>query len=123
MPIETFKELHEVKSPFTWTVELDVSQVNQKLDEIENRLERIRQKMKNLNVLSGWIPCSERMPDGENEIYCLVTCQEWDMFYGDWGKPHLKILSYLPAYGIWNIKTHIKVSAWMPLPEIYREQE
>ncbi len=70
-----------------------------------------------------WIPCAERMPTGEKiEIPCLVTCQKWDLFKDEWGKPQFEILSYLPTIGIWNIKTPVKVLAWIPLPEIYEEE-
>lgn len=32
-------------------------------------------------------------------------------------------LSYIPKYGIWNIKSPVKVTAWMPLPEIYENKD
>lgn len=72
----------------------------------------------------NWIPIEEQIPDnGENEVFCLVTCQEWDNFTGELSTPHIKILSYLPKVGIWNIKSPIKVTAWMPLPEIYESKD
>ena len=75
-----------------------------------------------IDMTQEWIPCSERMPDGDkNEIYCLVTCREWDMFEDDWGNVKIKILSYLPKAKIWNIKTPVDVKAWMLLPEPYTE--
>ena len=66
---------------------------------------------------SGWISVKDRLP--ENAKFCLVVCYEWDMFEDNWGKAiHFRILQYLPMSGCWNIKTPVRVLAWMPVPEL-----
>lgn len=72
--------------------------------------------------LNEWIPCNKGMPDGtDDEIQCLVTCKEWNIFDAKWEQNEVRILSYSPKLGIWNTKSSIKVEAWMPLPEPYNE--
>lgn len=60
-----------------------------------------------------WIPCSERLP--EDRIYVLVT---FEYRYGliDHG-----IAWYSSAENQW-FPTRRNVTAWMPLPEPYREE-
>ncbi len=70
-----------------------------------------------------WIPCSERLPEHpENDDYYLVTIQcehydGWDDYvtgFAEWTK-----------HG-WDEQScyigQIKVVAWMPLPEPYKEE-
>ncbi|MDE6088845.1 MAG: DUF551 domain-containing protein [Oscillospiraceae bacterium] len=72
------------------------------------------------NDLKEWIPCSSRMPYGiADEIQCLVTCKEWNIFDGKWEESKVRILSYSPKLSMWNTKSNIKVEAWMPLPKPY----
>ena len=66
-------------------------------------------------TVGGWISCSERMPD--NTVPCLVYYREYDVFDGKYRDPDVMILSYIPDAKIWNIKSPVKVSHWMPLPE------
>ena len=71
-----------------------------------------------------WIPCRERLPDHpENDDYYLVTIQcehydGWDDYvtgFAEWTKHGWDELSCYIG--------QIKVIAWMPLPEPYREGE
>ena len=65
-----------------------------------------------------WIPCDKELPNGEkDEIACLVTCQEWDIFQGKWGDKEVQILSYSTSYKQWNTKSDIRVLAWSILPK------
>ena len=69
-----------------------------------------------------WIPCSERLPDHpENDDYYLVTIQcehydGWDDYvtgFAEWTKRGWDEVSCYIG--------QIKVVAWMPLPEPYKE--
>ena len=69
-----------------------------------------------------WIPCDKELPNGEtDEIACLVTCEEWDIFQGKWGDKEVQILSYSTSYKQWNTKSDIRVLAWSILPKPYEE--
>ena len=89
-----------------------------KLSEAIEKLARL-EDAEDTNVLSRWIPISERLPEDEN--YILVSFENSTMpdiaryeendeggtFYpGDDEKPY-------SSYGIF-------VNAWMPLPEPYK---
>lgn len=68
----------------------------------------------------NWIPCEESLPEGnDNEIPCLVTCSEWDIFDGCWGKKELKIMSFITSTKTWNTKSDVRIDAWMYLPNPY----
>lgn len=70
-----------------------------------------------------WIPCSERLPDKERKTYWICTdtehqceCRWTNNVYGvgesdRWG------------WSIFDIPYYTKVSAWMPLPEPYKDGE
>lgn len=68
----------------------------------------------------NWIPCEESLPEGnDNEIPCLVTCSEWDIFDGCWGKKELRIISFITSTKTWNTKSAVRIDAWMYLPDPY----
>lgn len=91
--------------------------------------EKYKEMLKEIDALKGlieikmkWIPVAERLPDGSaNEIFCLVTCREWNVIVGQWGRDSVRILSYFPKEKMWNTKAMIEVNAWMPLPDPYVE--
>ena len=60
-----------------------------------------------------WIPCSERLPEKEGRY--LVTCSRWGAWEVDWNIWHNKPN---PSW-FWEES----VTAWMPLPEPYKEDE
>ncbi len=75
-----------------------------------------------MNIIDSikWIPCDKELPNKTgDEIVCLVTCQEWDIFDSTWGNKEIRILSYSTITEQWNTKSDIRVLAWMPLPEPY----
>ena len=76
------------------------------------------------NVLSKWIPCTERMPDAP--LGCLVTVMDCEPCTG---KEFETVLPYHVGYDgrSWNDadgkEVPFEVIAWMPLPEPHREEE
>lgn len=62
-------------------------------------------------IEKGWIPCSERLPEIDKRV--IVTGTMWGMWEVDIDR--------------WNGERWVKyggyVSAWMPLPEPYKESE
>ena len=68
----------------------------------------------------NWIPCEESLPEGnDNEIPCLVTCSEWDIFDDCWGEKELRIISFITSTKTWNTKSDVRIDAWMYLPDPY----
>jgi hypothetical protein len=59
-----------------------------------------------------WIPTSERLPEEDGEYYATVYDTDENYKYMD--------IAELED-GIWQYKDYVKVLAWMPLPEPYRE--
>lgn len=82
------------------------------LDEVENIIYELAKEYINTstNISSGWIPCSERLPDKEGTY--LVTLKKWETitfarFTDIKTNPHFNAL----------------VIAWMPLPQPYTEEQ
>ena len=70
------------------------------------------------NVLSKWIPCSEKVPELD-----IPVLAQWKRYYSD--KNHINILC-LNGLGEWYGDLGVpngKIIAWMPLPKPYREGE
>lgn len=77
-----------------------------------------REDAKDTNVLSKWIPCSEKLP----EINIPVLAQ-WRIYYS--GENRIDILC-LNDLGRWHGdlgEPNGKVIAWMPLPEPYKQND
>ena len=82
------------------------------LDEVENIIYELAKEYINTstNISSGWIPCSERLPDKEGTY--LVTLKKWETitfarFTDIKTNPHFNAL----------------VIAWMPVPQPYTEEQ
>lgn len=66
---------------------------------------------------TGWIPCSERLPSGDDVV---LTYDRWDEMGTCW---------YEEEYGHWKtaeeniIIDRADIIAWMPLPKPYKESE
>ena len=117
-----------------WRIGRIQSQPQKYIDENdEAEIERLTQLKKDLRKalygnkcekinMRDWISVKDRLPNGDKEVFCLVTCYEIDFY--DSSKfceiPVIRVLSYLPQYQIWNIKEPVKVVAWLPLPEPYK---
>lgn len=63
--------------------------------------------------MSEWIPCAERLPDSDGRY--LVTCNKWGAWNVDW---NIWKMEPKPSW-LWEQG----VTAWMPLPEPYKEGE
>mgnify|MGYP001036613090 CR=1 FL=1 len=80
-----------------------------KLSEAMEKLARL-EDAEDTNVLSKWIPCSERLPeDNTDVIVCFYSGTVTEMRY--WGNGIFQ--------GIYEHTTKVIV-AWMPLPEPYK---
>ena len=95
---------------------LDVIRKNVKTDEdLEwNRaVYRCSEIIKEESQNSGWIPCSERLPNAEVDV---LAC---DMYGRLW------LANWFDYWGWCDItgENRIAVIAWMPLPEPYKEVE
>lgn len=68
-----------------------------------------------------WIPCDLELPTGSDEVMCLVTCRQWNIFMNEWGDKEVKIMAYSVTSNCWNTKGNIEVEAWIPLPKPYEK--
>lgn len=90
---------------------------------INKAIEIVNQLAQEFN--NGWIPCSERLPENEDEVLCWYeyrimqgTCEgEMKQTYG--------IGYYFNHFKRWggevNCGRDCKVIAWQPLPQPYKE--
>lgn len=64
-----------------------------------------------------WIPCSERLPEKHKDVITTTKHDGFMGMYGTWMRT-----GFIDDYGEWNGECiGGKVTAWMPLPEPYRE--
>jgi len=72
--------------------------------------------IKGLPSVQQWIPCSERLPEVNREV--LVCTNEKDIFvakrYKPWDYEWYETVEY---------RRLLTVTAWMPLPEPYKQEE
>lgn len=100
-----------------------VAIANVQIDEEE--LKRItKDALKGCKIVSGWIPCSERLPETTDEVLTtyivngnrkkrfVETATYYDGDDGYWSSPW-------DEYRVFG--TRVDVIAWMPLPEPYKE--
>lgn len=62
-----------------------------------------------------WIPCSERVPETEDKVLCCTQTKK--------GLANIVIGYYIAETDRWACGMNSNVTAWMPLPEPYREDE
>lgn len=73
---------------------------------------------------SDWIPCSERLPNTDDEVLCWYEYYHWsqEKVLPEYGLGH-----YLREASAWSgevsIGKDVRVIAWMPLPKPYKESE
>ena len=84
------------------------------------------EELKSLREKSKWIPCSERLP--ENDIKEVLVWFEFR--YGAYNRPYQTIGISYTYKGKWRGLINgesewkdLKVIAWMPLQEPYKEDE
>lgn len=84
-----------------------LSEAMEKLARLEDSEEKDR--------LFQWIPCSERMPE-ESGTYIVNAIENHIV--------HVTFAKWMPRMKRWNLsgnRSYWKVTAWMTLPEPYRE--
>jgi hypothetical protein len=64
---------------------------------------------------NGWIPVSERLPEASGTYQ--VTCMDGRIYHSTYAK----FQSKLKRWELTGARSYWKVTAWMPLPEPYKE--
>ena len=85
-------------------------------EELNELLDKLEGNDRELTNQTGWIPVSERLPDLWDERY-LVS-----LAWGGVGTMEYKSTGF-HNYGSFSPVPIETVTAWMPLPEPYREDE
>jgi hypothetical protein len=102
--VETYKICGKDNyNPTTNITKLDYEAFKSAIESLK-QMESISNKSE---ILTGWIPCSERLPQDEQKV--LVTTRSGNLID----------VEFYHASAFWK---HY-VIAWMPLPEPYRESE
>ena len=64
---------------------------------------------------NGWIPVSERLPEASGTYQ--VTCMDGRIYHSTYAK----FQSKLKRWDLTGARSYWKVTAWLPLPEPYKE--
>lgn len=72
---------------------------------------------------NGWIPCSERLPEGFQSVLCYAEsiARSPDTIFVGSQKHGFWFLQ--SSIGTESFPTQYKVIAWMPLPELYKPEK
>ncbi|EBE5525020.1 DUF551 domain-containing protein [Salmonella enterica] len=68
----------------------------------------------------GWISCSERMPEDEQEV---IVQNKFGYRYVSYFDEHSGLFFNMPSGNQMNCIEHILVTHWMPLPEPPHEEK
>lgn len=112
-------------------LEDDNEDAQEELHETEVELEALRMAVQALEEKPRWIPCSERLPEMHEELDYIGRHEESDfVLVCDASKlhPQVHVGSCVKIEGgsWWRTrewKVLDKVTAWMPLPEAYKEEQ
>ncbi|MBE5703923.1 MAG: DUF551 domain-containing protein [Ruminococcus sp.] len=98
--IEADNQILEERDTFVTYVEL--------IDELQEAIEQDEKE-------NGWIPVSERLPKTSGTYQ--VTCMDGRIYRSTYAK----FQSKLKRWELTGARSYWKVTAWMPLPEPYKE--
>lgn len=98
--IEADNQILEERDAFVTYVEL--------IDELQEAIEQDENE-------NGWIPVSERLPEASGTYQ--VTCMDGRTYRSTYAE----FQSKLKRWGLTGARSYWKVTAWMPLPEPYKE--
>ena len=101
------------------------------LHDVEVELETLRMAVRALESKPRWIPCSERLPEMHEELDYIGRHEESDLvLICDASELHPQVhVGRCVKIGdkVWwrtrEWKVLDKVTAWMPLPEAYKEEQ
>lgn len=78
-------------------------------------IEQLQEDLEQDEKENGWIPVSERMPEASGTYQ--VTCMDGRIYRSTYAK----FQSKLKRWELTGARSYWKVTAWMPLPEPYKE--
>lgn len=78
-------------------------------------IEQLQEDMEQDEKENGWIPVSERLPETSGTYQ--VTCMDGRIYRSTYAKFQNK----LKRWELTGARSYWKVTAWMPLPEPYKE--
>lgn len=98
------------------------------LRDTELTLETLRMAVRAMESKPRWIPCAERLPETHEEEFCDEIFRISDaVLFSTAGRVHVGFCAYYGDRLVWEIQDGLAcadgVTAWMPLPEVYSEED
>lgn len=92
----------------------------ERFKEIDRAYQDVCQEVKELRRRQQWIPCSDKFPETVGRYLVTAVWEDGDF------KKHSVYDAVYGSDGIWHVQDYApapyKVVAWMPLPELYKEE-
>ena len=112
-------------------LEDDNEDAQEELHETEVELEALRMAVQALESKPHWIPCVQQLPEMHEEVDYIGRCEESDLvLVCDASELHPQVhvgrCVKIEDRTWWRTrewKVLDKVTAWMPLPEVYSEED
>lgn len=121
---ELVKELRRADNPVGGYYRTLYARAADTIEELSAKLATANMERSTAYHNNGWIPCSERLPD-KGGTY-LVTQERYRLDDRLYKKPVVVETTFAEFNfmdDVWNRARHLKVIAWMPLPEPYKRVE
>lgn len=118
---ELVKELRRADNPVGGYYRTLYARAADTIEELSAKLATANIERSTAYYNDGWIPCSERLPD-KGGTY-LVTQERYRLDDRLYKKPVVVETAFAEfnfMNDVWNRARHLKVTAWMPLPEPYK---
>ena len=116
--MEICEEQFDMNSPYFMDVEYKMV----KFDDVKEIVNQLAEEYNN-----GWIPCSERLPDNDDEVLCWYEYRIMQGTHVGEMKRTYGIGYYFNRFKHWggevSCGVDCKVIAWQPLPEPYKTGE
>jgi len=93
------------------------------IEELSAKLHNSQMERSSMYYNGGWIPCSERLPEKDDQYICTVKFKHENGYPDE----ETHAVEYIKAYGGWDMdrffnECNPRLIAWMPLPEPYKAE-
>ena len=100
-----------------WNVADNFKEAADTIESLYAKLQSANMERSTAYYNGGWIPCGERLPECNGEYIC--TQENHSLSSGKVVSKSVEMVEF--CNGAWRRAKHLKIIAWQPKPEVYKE--